>query len=323
MMQAKDIYMKTMPFCWAKLMLGALMVIISAAILAVLMGLAWLFGSSGVTGILLLVWLAATGVVRFLLMQYVGYLLKAGHIAVITEAVVTGQVPDNQVAYGKRLVTERFTSANVYFAVDKLVAGAVKELQRYLQKAGNAFDFIPGIESLVKVGQLFIDISVGYIDECCLGYTFYKRDQGAFKSAADGVVIYAQNWKKLLGDAAKTTLMVIGLLLAITLVVFVILGLLAKLLGLPGYLAFLLACLVALAVKFAFIDSYILVKTMVSYMEVAPSTVLEADLYGTLCAASSKFQELYEKGKEEIFGSTSADIPADGTDGTNTPPVSP
>jgi len=300
-MEAGEIYRKTMPFCWAKLMLGALTVAISAAILAVLMGLAWLFGESGITGVLLLVWLAATGVVRFLLMQYVGYLVKAGHIAVIAEAVTTGRVPDNQVAYGKHMVTERFASSNIYFAVDKLVAGAVRQLQGYLQTAGNAFDFIPGMNALVKVGKLFIDISVGYIDECCLGYSFYKRDQGPFKSAADGVVIYAENWKTLLSAAAKTTLMVIGLLVAVTLVAFVVLGLLCKVFGLPGYLGFLFACLIALAVKFAFIDSYILVKMMASFMEVAPSTVLKVDLYGTLCAASSKFQELYEKGKSEIF----------------------
>ncbi|MCL2790355.1 MAG: hypothetical protein FWD79_06885 [Desulfobulbus sp.] len=306
-MEAGEIYRKTMPFCMAKLTLGALAVAISAALLAVLMGLGWLFGSSGVTGILLLVWLAATGVVRFLLMQYVGYLVKAGHIAVIAEAVVTGHIPDDQVAYGKKIVTERFATSNVYFAVDKLVAGAVKQLQGYLQSAGNALDFIPGIDSLMKVGKLFIDISVGYIDECCLGYSFYKRDQGAFKSAADGVVIYAENWKKLLSDAAKTTALVVGLLVAVTLVAFIVLGLLCKLFGLPGYLGFLVACLIALAVKFAFIDSYILVKMMVSFMEVAPTTVLKVDLYDTLCAASSKFQELYEKGKNEIFGPKPAD----------------
>ncbi|GHU79624.1 hypothetical protein FACS1894191_2850 [Clostridia bacterium] len=49
-------------------------------------------------------------------MHYIGYMLKAGHIAVITEAVVTGQVPSDQIAYGKQRVTERFATSNVYFA---------------------------------------------------------------------------------------------------------------------------------------------------------------------------------------------------------------
>jgi hypothetical protein len=296
-----------MPFCMAKLMLGIVTALISAVILAVLMGIAWLFGSEGVTGIMLIIWASATGFVRFALMYYAGYLVKAGHIAVIAEAAVTGRIPDDQVAYGKRMVTERFMTSNVYFALDKLVGAAVKQLQGYLQKAGNTLDFVPGVDTLVKAGKLFIDISLGYIDECCLGYTFYRRDQGAFKSAADGVVIYAQNWKKLLKDAAKTTLIVIVSLIAVALIVFVVLGLFCKLFGLPGYIAFLIACVVALAVKFAFIDSYILVKTMVSYMEVAPGAVISFDLYGKLSAVSSKFKELYEKGKNEVFRPAPAD----------------
>jgi hypothetical protein len=290
-----------MPFVWAKLALGIATALISAVILAILMGIAWLFGTDGVTGVLFLVWASATGFIRFVLMHYVGYLVKAGHVAVIAEATVTGRVPDDQVAYGKRMVKERFVTSNVYFAVDKLVGAAVKQLQGYLQKAGNALDFIPGMESMVKVGKLFINISLGYIDECCLGYTFYRWNQGAFQSAADGVVIYAMNWKKLLSDAAKTTLMVVVLMIVITLAVFVILGLICKLFGLPGYIAFLIACVIALAVKFAFIDSYILVKMMVSYMQAVPGTVIEFDLYGKLSAVSAKFRELYEKGKKEVF----------------------
>jgi len=300
-MDAREIFAKTMPFCMAKLLLGLFTSVISAVILAILMAIAWLFNASGVTLLLLFVWLAATGFVRFLLMHYAGYLVKAGHVAVIAEAVITGHIPEQQVAYGKKMVTERFATSNVYFAVDKLVSGAVRELQGYLQSAGNALDAIPGMDMLVKAGKLFLEISLGYVDECCLGYTFYKREQGAYKSAADGVVVYAQNWKKLLSGAAKTTLMVIGTLVAITLVAFVVLGLLAKLFGLPGYIAFLVACLIAYTVKFAFIDSYVMVNMMVLYMEAAPTTKIAFDLYGQLSAVSSKFAELYEKGKNEIL----------------------
>ena len=40
---------------------------------------------------------------------------------------------------------------------------------------------------------MFLDISLGYVDECCLGYTFYHPAQNPYKSAADGVIIYFQN----------------------------------------------------------------------------------------------------------------------------------
>jgi len=104
-------------------------------------------------------------------MHYIGYMLKAGHIAVITEAVTTGQVPANQMAYGKKIVLERFATSNIYFAVDKLVNGTMKQIQRGIGKLGNTFDFIPGMKSLTGLAQYFLELSLGYIDECCLGYT--------------------------------------------------------------------------------------------------------------------------------------------------------
>ena len=147
--------------------------------------------------------------------------------------------------------------------------------------------------------QYFVELSLGYIGECCLGYTFYKKEQNAFKSAADGVVIYAQNWKSLLGNAAKTMGMVIVSIAAITLVLFLVLGLLFRVFAWPGWVAFALALLIALAIKFAFIDSFILTRTMVAYMGVAPATIISYDLYGSLSGLSPKFKELWNKGQQE------------------------
>lgn len=297
-MTAKQVYSKTMPFVWAKLMLGLVTVLISAVLFAVLMGIGWLFGENGMA-VGLLIWIGATGFVRFAIMHYMGYLVKAGHIAVISETITTGRIPKNQVAYGKEMVLQRFATSNVYFAVDKLVSGAVRQLQNTLQKVGDALDFIPGMQAVTGMGKFLIDISLGYIDECCLGWTFCQKEQGAFKSAADGVVIYAQNWKHLLKSAAKTMLMVLVLTGAVILGVFVVLGVLFKILGWSPLAAFLLACLVAFTIKFAFVDSWIMVKMMVCYLEAAPSTQITYDLYGKLCGLSGKFKELFQKGCEE------------------------
>ncbi|MDR1117566.1 MAG: zinc ribbon domain-containing protein [Oscillospiraceae bacterium] len=298
-MKAGEIFSKTMPFVWAKLLLGLAAVAISAVLFGILMGLAWLFNNGNVGLIFLAIWLGAVGVVRFVLMRYVGYMVKAGHIAVMTEAVTTGRIPDDQVAYGKQMVTERFATSNIYFAVDSLVSGAVKQIQRGIGKLGNALDFIPGMGAVTGLAQFFIEISLGYIDECCLGYTFYKKEQGAFKSAADGVVIYAQNVKALLASAAKTMVMVVLAMAGITLGLFIVLGLIFRLFHWSGWVAFIISLLIAWAIKFAFIDSMILARSMVSYMEVAPSTVITFDLYGKLCGLSSKFKELFNKGESE------------------------
>ena len=75
-MTAKEIYLKTMQFNWIKFVLGLATILISTVLFAILMGIGWLFGD-GVSGIMLIIWLSATGVVRFVIMHYFGYLVKA------------------------------------------------------------------------------------------------------------------------------------------------------------------------------------------------------------------------------------------------------
>lgn len=298
-MNAKEIFMKTMPYNIAKLFLGLLTVLVSVVLFAVLVGIGSLFGDGG-TVVMLLVWLGALGIVRLIIMHYFGYLLKAGHIAVITEAVTTGKIPGNQIEYGKQMVKERFATSSIYFGVDKLITGAVRQIQKTVDQAGNFLDFIPGMDAVTGIVKMFIGISLGYIDECCLGYTFYNKKQSAFKSAADGIVIYTQNWKQLLGSAAKITVTVILSVALITLIVFAAVGGIFTLLDWNRFAAFVIALLVAWAVKFAFIDSWILVKMMVVYIDSAASTQLTYDLYDKLCGLSGKFNELMQKaGKGE------------------------
>ncbi|MBQ7131636.1 MAG: zinc ribbon domain-containing protein [Oscillospiraceae bacterium] len=298
-MTTSTLFKKTMPFVWAKLILGAISVVASIIILALFLLIVSASGSEGLLWIFLVIWICATRAINFFLNQYVGYLVKAGHVAVIAEAVTTGQVPDNMVEYGKNKVKERFATSNVYFLVDKLVKGAVKQIQNGVGKIAGLLDFVPGMDIIKDLVNSFVSISLNYIDECCLGYTFYKKDESAFKGACDGVVIYAQNWKALLKNAGKTMAIVALITLALALVLFGITYAIFTLFDGNGLVAFLVALFIALAVKEAFIDSYIMCSMMNTYMEVAPSTQITFDVYGKLCNISGKFKELFEKGKQE------------------------
>lgn len=304
-MKAGQLFRKTMPFCMAKLVLGAIMVVILGLLLALFAGIGWLFGDTGLV-IGFLIWCGLIKVVHLVIMNYMGYLVKAGHIAVLAEAAVTGQVPENQVNYGKDKVKARFVTANAYFALDKLVAGSVKQIQRGIQKVSNFLSFVPGMDKLASLAKFFVELSLGYIDECCLGYTFYKEEQGSFQSACDGVVIYAQNIKHLLKNAAKTMVKLVLAVVGTVLIIFIPVGILFKILKWSGFIAFVLACLIAWVVKFAFLDSYILCQTMAGYMEVAPTTQINFDLYGKLSGMSKSFKELWEKGRAENPNATYA-----------------
>lgn len=300
-MKAKDIYFGTMKFVWIKLGMGVAVMLAGAILLALFLLLGSLFGGAGLS-IMLIVWMISFEVIYKVFMYYFGYLIKAGHVAVIAEAVTTGKLPENQFEFGKEMVKSRFAASNVYFVVDRLVSGAVSQLKKAVGRIGGMLDAIPGMDVVTRFIQTFISIALGYVDECCLGYCFIKKEEGAFKASCDGVVIYFQNAKKLLKDAAITTIVVmIGTFLCWT-VPFALFGAIFRVfdLGAIGMIcAALLALIFALALKVAFIDSWMLVKMMVSYMEAAPSTQITYDLYDKLCKLSGKFKELFGKAKEE------------------------
>lgn len=326
MLTAKDIYFRTMTFNWMKLMLGGATLLLSLILLAICAGLAWLFSSqdSGLAILIMLsVWLSGTKAINFILMHYFGYLVKAGHVAIISQAVTTGEIPSDQFNVAKKMVTDRFVTSNVYFALDKLVDGAVRQLGRTFDRVTSfiGLDNIPGYEQVQKLVKLFLHIALGYVDECCLGYTFYKKDETPFKSAADGVVIYFQNWKVLLKNAAMTTLIVVGSMIGVTIVVGGVFGVICKLLGLSGLFGLFIGLMAAWAVKFAFIDSWILVSMMTTYMQVAPTTELSVDIYGKLCGLSNKFKELFNKGQAEAQPAAAAPQAAEAVTADGFPPM--
>ena len=296
-MKTKDIYMKTMKFVWLKLGLGLGITALSAVLFGICMGIGALISGDAFI-IMLCIWMILTVAMYKYIMSYFGYMLKAAHIAVITKAVADGQVPDNMVEAGKEMVKQRFATSNVYFVIDNLISGAVKQLQSKVDAVGNIFEKVPGMEALVSFAKIFIEIALGYVDECCLGYTFLKTEDNAFKAGCDGVVIYFQNAKKLLKNAAGTALVVILAMLVATIVPMFVLIPICGALNIHAIVGVILSIMISSVIRTAFIDSYMLVKTMKSYMEVAPSTEVSVDIYGKLCKISGKFKQLFNKSQE-------------------------
>ena len=299
-MKTGTIYVKTFKFVWLRLALGMAVTVASIILFAITVGISKLVGAEPVNVAGLTIWFILSAIIYGLVMNYAGYMLKAAHVAVIAKAVTTGQIPENMLEEGKVMVTKRFGATNAYLVLDKLVSGAVRELQKTVGKVGNMFSGVPGMDKVVEFLQTFIGIALGYIDECCLGYTFYKEGEGAFKAGCDGVVIYFQNIKKLLKSALLTTAIVMVLTFLVWLIPFVILVAICNALEWGWIGAAFLSIIVSMALKFAFVDSFIMIRTMKAYMEVAPGTAITFDLYDKLCKLSAKFRSLFDKARGEM-----------------------
>src|SRR5690606_18379442 len=67
------------------------------------------------------------GAAMYLAREYILYIVKAGHIAVLVELIDGKPMPDgrSQVSYATEVVKERFAQASVLFAIDQLIKGVV------------------------------------------------------------------------------------------------------------------------------------------------------------------------------------------------------
>jgi hypothetical protein len=297
-MKPNQLFSATMPFVWAKLGLGLGAFLIAAVVIGICIGIGMLLIDSIGAFIIIIGIIIGIGIYRFI-MRTMGYAIRVGHVAVLTETIKTGQVPSNQVQYGKDIVVSKFATAGVFFILDALVEKSIKQLQNGLGSIFGLIAGLPGMDKVVQILQIFVDIALRTVDECVLGWIFYNQDKGenAFKGAADGIVIYFQNWKKVLGNAAKSTAIVVVVTALVTLVLGgLFYGMLSLFnVGAVAIVAFVIAFLLALAVKTAVLDSYVMVQMIHAYMAVAPSTEIKFDLYTKLSGLSKSFRELVGK----------------------------
>lgn len=228
--------------------------------------------------------------------EYLLYLVKAGHVAVIAELITKGTLPEGrgQIEWGRTQVTERFKTASVLFVMDRLVNGVIASVNRMMWRVGGIFSAIPGIAALIKLANFVLYFGLTYIDESVLARNFIKKDENIWQSAKSGIVLYVQAWKEML----KASLMVsIVAMLAIPLLIVI---LLVPALGLAAALPamkvpFVLCAIVfAFALKGALLDPWTLIMTITNYLETTKGMVPDPEWEAKLEGVSKKFKKLKE-----------------------------
>ncbi len=296
---AYAVFKKTLKLSFLKLALGAAILLISGILLSVFLGIGTLIGED-VFVVMFIVWLIVSGLVNFYLTHYIGYLLKAGHIAVITDTISNRDVPEDQIVYAVIRTKKRYATANIYFLVDSWIGGAVRQIRHISERAHSAADSVSGVNAAALISNLLTDIFLGYTAECCLGYTFYNDEQNVYKSAADGIVFCYQNRKKLYKNASGTVLTVVTLYILCGIILFLLFAALFGILlpDMKVILALLFAGFLTYVIKYAFLDTWILIKTNLIFLELAPKTAITYDLYEKLSRYSKKFRNLLIKGQQ-------------------------
>ena len=238
-----------------------------------------------------------TAGVIFFLRDYLLYMVKAGQIAVMVEYLDGRPLPygHGQIAYARTVVTERFGQASALFALDRLVRGVISLITGLVEGVMMILP-IPGLNQIIGAVRAYLKIAVGLVDEVILAHAIRTRSENAWEAAHDGLVLYAQNGRAMLVNAAWLTL------ISWVLAVVVFLVMLAPAAGLvwllPGEASggtFVFALIFAWAVKAAVIEPFALACMLQVFFNVTEGQEPQPEWRGRLTQISDKFRQLGER----------------------------
>jgi hypothetical protein len=308
---AMGLLMKTSPFILARLGVLCTVSLVSLVVWIIAVGGLILLGkASPLFGwIWFVAVLGGSGWIWRTVVRYFLHLLKAAHIAVLTEVITHGRVgngTENMFAYGKRIVTERFGEVNMLFAIDLLVDGIVGAFNRTLDWVSNLIP-IPGLGSVIGFVKAVLRASTTYIDETVFSYNLARGDANVYRSSKDGIIYYAQNSKEIL----KTGVVVVILERVLSFVAFwlIFLPIAALVYLLPatfgGWLpitALVAGLLFASNVRQAFLKPLFLTMLMLRFHSIVRGQAIDLVWDQRLDAVTAKFRQLKEQASAWVAG---------------------
>jgi len=238
--------------------------------------------------------------------EYILYLVKAAHIAVLVEVLDGHDIPNGQgqVKYGANFVQTHFGTASVLFGVDQIIKGVIRAIFGIINFV-TAFLPIPALQQLIRIVEAIIRMSLTYVDEVILAYLIRTRTANPWDTAKDGLVLYAQNYKHILKNAVWLSVFLWGL----TFLLFLLLlgpaaGIVALMPGHAGLglAVFATALVFAWSIKAAILEPLAIASLMQVYFKVIEGQTPDAEWDARLSGASKKFRQLAEKAGKWVHG---------------------
>jgi hypothetical protein len=246
---------------------------------------------------------AVSGAV-YLFREYLVYLVKAGHIAVLVHLIDDRPIPEGrgQIEYAVTEVKARFVQASVLFVIDQLIKGVLKAINRLLMAIGSLLP-IPALQGLMKFVTAVINLSLTYVDEVILAHNIRTASDNPWATSRDALVLYAQNYGRML----KNALFLAVIVWLLTLLVFLVT--LAPFLAVvsffpegAGFWTVVVAIVFAISVKAAVIDPFAMAALIQAFFKVTEGQQPREDWVARLDGASDTFRDLGARARSHLPG---------------------
>ncbi|SHM97921.1 hypothetical protein [Roseibium suaedae] len=238
-----------------------------------------------------------TAGVLYFLREYILYNVKAGHIAVMVEMIDGRPLPEGkgQITYGASVVKERFVEASVLFGIDQLIKGVIRAVTGLMEFVLDLIP-VPGLDNIAKILRAFLNVAVGFVDEVILAHAIRTRSDNPWGAAHEALVLYGQNHRRMMKNAAFVALFVYGFAFLVFLVMLAPAATVAYLIP-GGWSAggVVFAVLFAWAVKAAVLEPLAIACMLQAFFKVTDGQALDPAWDERLESLSDKFTDIKEK----------------------------
>lgn len=252
------------------------------------------------------------GAIMYWAREYILYLVKAGHIAALLELIDGKQtMPQgrSQITHATAVVKQRFPQASVLFLMDQLVKGVIRAITGLVRGILTILP-IPGARQLAGLLSAFLRVAVGFVDEVILAYAIRTQSTNAWVSAKEALVLYGQNYKNMMKNAAWLAIFVYGLSFLVFLIMLAPAALVVYLM--PGAWAaggFVFALLFAWSVKAALLEPFAMTCMMQAYFKAIEGQQPNPEWEAKLEQMSGKFRKLKERALGAADTPDTAEVP--------------
>lgn len=235
--------------------------------------------------------------------EYLLYMVKAGHIVVLVNRLHGQPLPADisQMAYASNMVKARFAQASVLFALDRLIKGVINALTG-LVRGMLSIVSLPGAQQLSSIVHAFLRVAVGFVDEVILARTIHTGSDNPWGTARDSLILYGQNYKIMMKNAAWLAVMVylssflvfLIMLAPATLVVYLMPGVWSA-------ATFVFALLFAWSIKAALLEPIAMTCLMDVYFKTIEGQQPDPEWEARLEQMSGKFRTLKERAGNAVY----------------------
>ncbi|WP_336057388.1 hypothetical protein [Nitratireductor sp. CH_MIT9313-5] len=237
------------------------------------------------------------GAIMYWVREYILYIVKAGHVAVLVQLVDGNPMPEgkSQVSHATDVVKNRFAQTSVLFALDQLIKGVIGAITGLVRGILTILP-IPGVNQLAGILHAFLRVAVGFIDEVILAHAIRTHSNNSWASAKNALILYGQNYKVMLKNAAWLAIFVYSLSFVVFLVMLAPAALVVYLM--PGAWAaggIVFALLFAWAVKAAVLEPFAIACLMQVFFKTIEGQQPDPEWDARLEQMSAKYRKLKQR----------------------------